>query len=486
MSSFADQGTAAHTLLEEALTGIYELGIPIRADIYAGRQIVLKSEKRGDHASLSPSGAKRWMTCAQSPRMAAKYPESLSGERTVTMTREDCQAIQDCLDYIAERVQWIRQNYGPVVVRTERRVSPELFLKTRECDGTSDIALIADRYAEHVDYKHGAGVPVYADDPQNDLYFLGTCAEYASPIMEGAGHPGYGFSAITPDSMRVSVPFDQARLTVVQPRCDKITPRIRFRDITNPSEWFNATVLKVLSAIERTKDENQPFTPSEDACRFCPVGGHAHYQDVVAGKEHGVCKAYTEYCMIRAGVVPPGNFPQSTEDAFQASMQFAQQDVRLLPAPALVGILQAEELLRGMLSAMSGYALELLKNGTAPPELMHHFKMVRGRSNRVYAFDEEETIDGIKKIKVLDKSTDKYRALKKSEMYEEKLKSPKQMEDIFKTYGLSSTEWAAFKRLLTKPEGKIALAPIDDPRDEVKPLRLTAEEAFADIAFPTT
>ena len=208
MSSVAaDLGTAAHSVLESCLLSIYDFGIPLRAEDYVGREIEVTD---GPHAPLSPSGAKRWMTCPAAPGMEEQFPEAQEGPRVHVFDEDYANAVQVCLDYVAQRCREIAREHGPVKVYAERRVSPQRYLDTDECDGTSDVTLVTDRFIEHIDFKAGSGVPVSADDPQNRLYLLGTLA-----ALEGQAQP---------------MP-QQAKLTIVQPRCSKVEPRIRSIDL---------------------------------------------------------------------------------------------------------------------------------------------------------------------------------------------------------------------------------------------------------------
>ena len=440
-SIHADKGTAAHWVLEQCLMSIYQWRLPMTAHQWVDHVVQVQD---GPHADLSPSGSKRWMTCASSVHMEMMYPEKPSEDevRGIQFTQDDANAVQEALDYVERRVAEMQEDHGPVVVRTEHRVSLSRFLGHDHCDGTCDIALVADGYIEAVDYKHGAGVPVSEHDPQLEFYLAGLMGEY---VRDDGTYP-----------------FNGARRTVIQPRCDKISPRIRSVKVINPYEWsvdFIARVNEATAAVEAAA-ATPDFNPSEDACRFCAVGGSSKYNG------NPVCKTYADFSLARVGVVFP---PDATvETVYQACESAALQDTRTLTAFQIRGLLDAREMLTGMLSAVEAWALEMLKENKAPREVVEAYKLVRGRSQRRWAQDDEaDTIRALKRIRGLDPETGKKRALKKGEIFVDKLDSPAGIERRFKGLELTDKARQALQALITKPEGKLTIAPISDAREAV-------------------
>ena len=242
MSVFADQGTAAHWVLEQCLLMIYDYGLGATASAYVGQEIKVED---GPHSRRSPSSAKRWMNCAPSVKVAEEHPEPAQPPRMVLFTDNDAIAVQECLDYVEERVAALKAMApdARVDVRAERRVSLKPVLGHTECDGTSDIALLLSIggrvvFIEHFDYKHGAGVPVPPEDPQNAFYLMGTlCEEMIFPGDLGGM---------------------QARLTIVQPRCDKVDPRIRWIEITRRSDLGGRSSWGKSAEAEYRVDDRRP------------------------------------------------------------------------------------------------------------------------------------------------------------------------------------------------------------------------------------
>jgi hypothetical protein len=468
MSVFADQGTAAHWVLEQCLLMIYEYGLDAAASDFEGQMIRVED---GPHSRRSPSGAKRWMNCAPSVRIAEEYPEPALPPRMVLFTDNDAIAVQECLDYVEERVvalkaQTIKDGVpnAQVDVRAERPVSLEPVLGHTECDGTSDIALLLSIggrvvFIEHVDYKHGAGVPVPPEDPQNAFYLVGTlCAEGL--------HRDFDLNTV------------QSRLTIVQPRCDKVDPRIRWIEIPNTAVWMDQFLAEVAEAEYRVVTDD-PVLVAGDWCRFCPIGGQGGYD------ERPICGEYSRSQLTAMGIVDEGaDLPATTLEMAQAAFDFAAQDTRTLTDGQIVGLLDAREAISGMLQAVEAYALAKLQSDSPPDEIAARYKVVRGRSNRKWMYDDEaDMFAELKKVKIHDAEKGKDRGLGKRDLYEEKLKSPTQVEKILKSNGVDamSTRFKAFQRLIVKPPGKVTIAPIEDPREAIKNQTASAEDAFGDL-----
>lgn len=455
MSIHADRGTAAHKVLEICLQMIYQLQIPTKASSYEGSTITIDADQPGDHAVLSPSGAKRWMSCSKAPEMATKYPEPLEPERTYTLDAEDCDAIQDALDYVDYRVRYLRETYKvPVEVLPERRVSTSRITGSHDTDGTSDITIRCDVYCEHIDYKHGSGVLVEADDPQNAIYFIGTCAEVASQNETGGW----------------LVPYTQARLTIVQPRCTKAENTIRWIDINNVQHWFDLWLDKLTNAIAATHPSRSVYNPGEDACRWCPVGGSAHYTG------NPVCEAYANYCLGQMGIVP-----DEDGSIFQSAVALASTPLETLSTRRLLDMLDVKDMLAGLIKAVEARATHLLLCGAPDPDLEAAYKVVESRTRRVWADESEDDWERhIKAIKIDDPETGKTRALKKAERYTTQRMSPAQLENSLKRLKASPVMLEAFRALVTKPKGKYALVTIDDPRAPV-PESQPPDDPYAEL-----
>lgn len=446
MSIYADEGTAAHFVLEQCLRNKYEFGFETPARDYLNAEVEVKDEP---HARLSPSGAKRWMTCHGSVAMQEALPEPAEGPpgpRTITVELDYVDAVQTILDYVAVRVAEIGADTGqPVQVIAERKVSPQGSLGTDACDGTVDITLVAGDFIEIIDAKMGKGVPVSVNDPQCDLYLLGTLDE------------------------DLAIELKRARITIAQPRCDKVEPRIRSRDIVI-KDWYLPFRYKVLAHIQAIDSGDMTMVASEDGCRFCSARGR--------------CEHHIHWAMASAGVAE--ELPETAGELFRKSAAYAACEPYMLTGEQMRGILDSADILKGAITAVEAHAAQMIMIGAAPPEVTNAYKLVEGRSNRSWASEETETEKGLKRIKVDDPDTGKRRGLGKKDLLETKLKSVATVEKLLKSYGIGTKDarFDAFKRLYAKPPGKPTLAPVSDKRPSVVSSQTDAETFATDLAPP--
>lgn len=163
------------------------------------------------HALLSASAAKRWLNCPPSARLTENMPDSVSEyaeEGTLahelaelklrkkfevfpkTKYTKMLNAIKEnpaftpemdsCTDEYLDYILGIAHTYDktkPYVV-IEKQLDYSHIAK--DGFGTSDCVLICKNDLHIIDYKHGKGVSVSAEDnPQLKLYALGAIAEYS-------------------------------------------------------------------------------------------------------------------------------------------------------------------------------------------------------------------------------------------------------------------------------------------------------------------
>lgn len=153
-----------------------------------------------EHAVLSASSANRWLHCPPSVRLSEGYMDKASVfAMEGTSAHELCEyklrsalgmeaenptenldfyntEMEECAEgyatYILELVEKAKENCSDPVVMVEQRVDFSRYVP--EGFGTADCIIIADETLNIVDYKHGKGVEVSAEDnPQMKLYALG-------------------------------------------------------------------------------------------------------------------------------------------------------------------------------------------------------------------------------------------------------------------------------------------------------------------------
>lgn len=153
-----------------------------------------------EHAVLSASSANRWLHCPPSVRLSEGYMDKASVfAMEGTSAHELCEyklrsalgmeaenptenldfyntEMEECAEgyatYILELVEKAKENCSDPVVMVEQRVDFSRYVP--EGFGTADCIIIDDETLNIVDYKHGKGVEVSAEDnPQMKLYALG-------------------------------------------------------------------------------------------------------------------------------------------------------------------------------------------------------------------------------------------------------------------------------------------------------------------------
>lgn len=154
----------------------------------------------GNHALLSASSSHRWLNCPPSARLCESYDDKGSDfaaegtdahalceyklRKALGMAAQDptesltwySAEMEDCANgyvaFVMELVAEAKKVCTDPVVLIEQRLDYSKYVK--EGFGTGDCVIIADGTLHIVDYKHGRGVLVEADDnPQMKLYALG-------------------------------------------------------------------------------------------------------------------------------------------------------------------------------------------------------------------------------------------------------------------------------------------------------------------------
>jgi len=228
------------------------------------------------HALLSASGASRWMNCTPSPLLeegikntSSKYARegTLAHEfaelnlmlelklltkeaydKTVEPLKKNEFYSKDMEEHVQKHVDYVIEQFTEAKRRTP---DAELFIE-KKVDfssyvengfGTCDDIIIADGVLEVIDYKHGQGVRVSAEEnPQLKLYGLGALID--AELMYN---------------------IETVRLTIVQPRLDSIsTWDISAYDL---KKWAEEEVKP--KAEMAVKGEGELC--SGDWCKFCKV-----------------------------------------------------------------------------------------------------------------------------------------------------------------------------------------------------------------------
>lgn len=362
----------------------------------------------GKHALLSASSSHRWLNCPPSARLCENYEDKGSeyaqegtdahslcehklklalGMDTTDPTEnlsfyneEMEQCACDYAAYVLELVEESKKTCKDPVVLIEQRLDFSRFVA--EGFGTGDCVIIADGTLYIVDYKHGKGVEVSAEEnPQMMLYALG-----ALELFDGI------------------YDIDTVRMSIFQPRRENVSVCVMAKD--DLLQWaYNDLMAKAKLAYEGGGE-----FACGDWCRFC--------------KAKAACRKRAEY-----------------------NLELAKYDFEMpamLENTEIAAILEKADELAAWASDVKEFALQQALNGVR----YAGFKVVEGRSNRKYT-DEDAVADTVKKAGY--------------DPYEPKLLGITAMEKL-----LGKKEFAKLlSGLVEKPQGKPALVPESDKRQEM-------------------
>jgi len=381
------------------------------------------------HAKLSPSSAKRWITCTPSVALEATLPEdtapkTYAEEGTAAHTLAEIKLkgvfgkvamkaakanatkfkrknewysldFERHVDEYVAQVSEIAAEYGAPYVDLEQRVEFTDYVPGGF--GTADVCIISEPVLHIIDLKFGRGVAVdAADNEQLMLYALGAYLKYAL-IYE----------------------FETVRMTIIQPRLyETSTFELPVEVLLN---WATNTVKP--AAVLADKGEGE-YVPSEDACRWC--------------RAKAVCKA------------------RADKQLELAALDFMTADT--LCNPAIAELLPRLAELKRWATDIEEYALEAARDhGQKFPG----YKLVEGRAIRKWAC-------GTEAEEVLIEAGFKHHGIYTDPEFLSVAK-------IEKLIGR-----AKFAELLgghvMKPPGKPALVPEDDKRPEINSTASAGED----------
>jgi len=389
----------------------------------------------GLHAALSPSAAKRWVTCPPSARLNQKYRE-VFGDQSSEYAEEGTKAhalaelklrkeigeINDFL-YKAQRSELgdipadmdrYTDDYCDTVLAEFYQMkrsdpSTQLFIEQKldmsdwipECFGTSDAVIVSDIGAIVIDFKYGKGLPVSAvGNYQERVYALGAYAAFKDL---------YNFS--------------QVKMIIVQPRLDTVSEEIMYVD--DLLVWADSEIVPAAQMAWKGEGDFK----AGPHCQFCAV--------------KAICR---ENVLTSLSVI---------QNMFDSPDVLSDKKVgELLP------FLDSAE---DWIKSVRDYAYNQAIQG----KQWRGYKLVRGkRPGRVWK-NEDQVIDQLS------------RAGYTKEQYcsEPKLKSVAELEKLLH----KSAFQALVGKFVFQGEGKLTLVPESDKREEYSPIEL----AFGDLVQDT-
>lgn len=223
----------------------------------------------GKHSFLSASASHRWINCPPSARLCEEYADRPSeyaqegtdchelcaykvekalGRRVKDPTENltyYSQEMEDCADgycaFVMEEVAKARERCSDPLVLVEQRLDYSRYVGIEDSFGTGDCVIVSDGLLHIIDYKHGLGVLVSAEqNSQLSCYALG-----ALDLFDGIY-----------DIERVS-------LTIYQPRRENVST------YTMSREELLAWAKTVLAPAAKLAYEGKGEFKAGEHCQFC-------------------------------------------------------------------------------------------------------------------------------------------------------------------------------------------------------------------------
>lgn len=217
------------------------------------------------HAILSASASKRWLSCPPSAKLNAELPDTTSEyAREGTCAHELAEykvnkmlgieaknptesldfydsEMEDCTNSYAQYISEQIAKYDSPVVMVEQRLDFSKYVP--DGFGTGDCIIVADDVMTIVDYKHGKGVPVSAENnSQMMLYALGAFEMFG-----------------------VLYDINKIKMVIFQPRMENISESVI--SVSDLLDWAENELRPKAELAAKGEGE---FCAGEH-CRFCKV-----------------------------------------------------------------------------------------------------------------------------------------------------------------------------------------------------------------------
>lgn len=415
-----------------------------------------------DHAILSASGAPAWMRCYGKLALEKGLPESSSkyadegtaahevasmcleqgqdavafvgrmiqvkGRDSWEVTEEMAEAVQVYVDLCRS----FEADEGESVVEQKCDYTTWILDKEQidqgiEAYGTTDFGRILPLKKELVgiDYKHGRGVAVSAEENEQQLLYQCGLVDFFSL--------GYDIE----DDWTV-------RLIIAQPRASNISEWTC--TVGDLKEFALRARVAARHAMHQYDGKAPPkLTPGEKQCRFC--------------KAKATCPALAAEVreVVTLGCADPADF--EIIDPSDLFSEEAGSEVEAERSRALALAMSKVDLIEGWCKAVRAETERRLLEGKP----VEGFKLVRGRRGARAWQNPDEAELVLKGMR-----------LKAEDMYDRKLISPTTADKLAKAGTIGKRQWPKVAELIVQPEGGLSVAPVSDKRQ--------AEEAHVSAA----
>jgi len=457
-SSFADEGTAAHFLMEQCLLQ------NVDAKHFQGLRIQVKDGVTEFHTSGQyPVG----LDMIGPMQKALDYVRAVADGATIYteqklsiahITGEHWHKVTDAVCFLTDVGNYIDFDTGEIYSKDE--VEP--------ATGTTDVWIITGRVAHSIDLKWGMGVKVFAkDNEQQEMY-------------TDAGLQEFDFLG----------EVEEIHLHILQPRLQHFDEHVMTR------AELNARIERIRQASDRiafTPGEMLPATPGEKQCKFCKRAATCnertdHTMELIVGEFVDLDKGFVKVEMPQAekllaqsfGVKPAAitwherwisdHDPRDTTDAhftvkkpsIRPSLEAATEAVATADDERLATLMDAADMIEGFAKAVRAEVERRLLAGKFTDA---RYKLVEGRQGARSWTSEEEAEAALKAMR-----------LKVDQMYDFKLISPTTAEKVLKE--ANPRKWIKLQPLIGRSDGKPSVAPASDKRPA---LSMAIAEQFEEL-----
>ncbi len=475
-SGFADEGTAAHFLLEQCLlqevdakhfTGLRIKVEPGLTEFHTGGQypvgpdMISDLQKALDYIRAVADGA----TIYAEQKLSIAH---ITGEHWHKETGAVC--------FLHESGEFIDIDTGEVYLADE--VEP--------ATGTTDVWIIKGSVAHSLDLKWGMGVQVFAQDNEQQEMYTDAGLQEFDLLGE----------------------VEEIHLHILQPRMKHFDEHVLTR------RQLDAEIEEIRQASKRiafTPGDQLPAVPGEKQCKFCKVKATCqenrdHLIQLVAEDFVDLDKGFIKVQMPQAekllanafGVKPaaihyheaewesqgaPDNIdPHFTvkKPSIRPTLEAAELKLPDASDERLATLMDAADQLEGLVKAVRAETERRLLAGSFTDP---RYKLVEGRQGSRSWTDEAEAEAAMKAMR-----------LKVDQMYDFKVISPTQAERVLKE--ANPRKWTKLQGLIGRSDGKPSVAPASDKRPalsmaiaeqfdalppEVEEAPIVAEDNFDDL-----
>jgi hypothetical protein len=455
-SSFADEGTAAHFLMEQCLLENKH------AKDFQGLRIQVKDGVTEFHTSGQyPVG----LDMIAPMQKALDYVRAVADGATIYteqklsiahITGEHWHKVTGAVCFLTDVGNFVDFDTGEIYTQDE--VEP--------ATGTTDVWIIKGSVAHSIDLKWGMGVQVFAKgNEQQEMY-------------TDAGLQEFDFLG----------EVEEIHLHILQPRLHHFDEHVMSR-----SE-LDARIELIRQAAERiafAKGDELPATPGEKQCKFCKRAATCeertdHTMELIVGEfvdlEKGFIKVempQAEKLLAQAFDVTPKaiTFQHEIDDGAQnhqaacftvkkpnirPSLEAAEAKLPDASDERLATLMDAADMIEGFAKAVRAEVERRLLAGKFTDA---RYKLVEGRQGARSWTSEEEAEAALKAMR-----------LKVDQMYDFKLISPTTAEKVLKE--ANPRKWNKLQPLIGRSDGKPSVAPASDNRPA---LSMAIAEQFEEL-----